>query len=79
MTETIPLVLAFLAGVFVGAAIVLFLDTGTQPVEPLNLWPRAYPGCDRCMSLRFRGTPESLTIHQSRVHARVLSQGPAAW
>ena len=81
MTDPFPIVLAFLAGVFVGVGMILLLDHDAWKPnpDPDSPWPRPYPGCDRCMTLRYRATPESLTVHQERVHARVLRQGPQGW
>jgi len=79
-----PVLLAFVAGMLAGSGItvgvLLWIESGRVPEpDPALEWPRPYPGCDRCTSLRFRGTPETLTIHQDRTHVRVLRQGPSGW
>jgi len=81
MTDPFPIVLAFLAGIFIGAGMILWLDTDARRPDPAPEldWPRPYPGCDRCVSLRYRATPAILTTHQDRAHGRVLRQGPSAW
>jgi hypothetical protein len=79
-----PVLLAFIAGMLAGSGItvgvLLWISSGrpAEPDPPAD-WPRLYAGCDRCMSLRYRSTPEALTIHQDRAHVRVLRQGPSGW
>jgi len=78
-----PVLLAFLAGMFAGAGIVvgfvLYTDRSTTPAEA-RAWPRPYAGCDRCMSYRYRGNPDGMETHQELVHGRVLQVGrPASW
>jgi len=73
-----PVLLAFVAGMLAGAGIITgywyWVDANpTPPDDPADVWPRPYGSCDRCVALRFRGTPESMGIHQDVVHGRVLT------